>query len=69
MMGIIVVGLIYERSIDLSTENFSDELEPVISSIDQCVNTYIMGDLNVGSHDIKKNVPNHYSTYQSNSQW
>ena len=43
--GIIVVGLIYKRSVDISTEKFSVVLEPLIYSLDPCVKTYIMGDL------------------------
>ena len=42
--GIIVVGLISKRSFDISTENFSVAREPLISSLDPLVKTYIMGD-------------------------
>ena len=37
--GIIVVGLIYKRCVDISTENFSVALEPLISSLDPRVKT------------------------------
>ena len=42
--GIIVNGLIYSCSVDRSTEHFSVVLEPLISSLDPRVKTYIMGD-------------------------
>ena len=45
--GIIVVGLIYKRSVDISTENFSFALEPFISFNDpRVLFLYIMGDFN-----------------------
>ena len=43
MKGIIVVGLIYKRSVDKSTEKLIFVLEPLISSLDPRVKTYIMG--------------------------
>ena len=45
--GIIVVGLIYKCSVDISTDNFSVALEPLISSLDPRIKTYIMGDFNI----------------------
>ena len=45
--GIIVDGLIYNRSVDISTENVKVVLEPLISSLDPHVKTYIMGDFNI----------------------
>ena len=42
-----MVGLIYKRSVDISTENFSVALEPLIYSLDPRVKTYIMGDFNI----------------------
>ena len=45
--GVIVVGLIYKRSVDISTEKFSVALEPLISSLDPRVKTYIMGDFHI----------------------
>ena len=45
--GIIAVGLIYKRSVDISTEKVSVAMEPLISSLDPHVKTYIMGDFNI----------------------
>ena len=42
--GIITVGLVYKRSMDISTENFLMALEEIISSLDPNIKTYIMGD-------------------------
>ena len=44
--GIITVGLVYKRSVDISTENFSIALEEIISCPDPNIKTYIMGDFN-----------------------
>ena len=40
--GIITVGLVYKRSVDISTENFSTALKERISSLDQNIKTYII---------------------------
>ena len=45
--GIIVVCLIYKRSVDISTDNSSVALEPLIFSLYPHVKIYIMGDLNI----------------------
>ena len=37
--GIITVGLVYKRSVDISTENFSVALEEIISSLDPNIKT------------------------------
>ena len=42
-----VFGLVYKRSVDISTENFSIALEEIISSLDENIKTYIMGDFNI----------------------
>ena len=42
--GIIVVSLIYNLGVDISTGHFSVALEPLISSLDPRVKTYIMDD-------------------------
>ena len=55
--GITVVGLIYKRSVDISTENFSVALEPLISSLDPRVKIYIMGDFNINLLDHKLSPP------------
>ena len=44
--GIITVGLVYKRSIEISTENFS-----IIFSLDPNIKTYIMGDFNINLLD------------------
>ena len=58
--GIIVVGLIYKRSVDIGTENFSVALEPLISSLDPRIKTYIMGDFNINllDHYLSPSVEN-----------
>ena len=58
--GITVVGLIYMCSVDISTENFSVVLEPLISSLDPLVKTYIMGDFNINllDHNLSPPVEN-----------
>ena len=55
-----MVGLIYKRSIDISTEKFSVALEPLISSLDPCVKIYIMGDFNINllDHNLSPPVKN-----------
>ena len=45
--GIITVGLVYKRSVDISIENFSIALEEIISSLDPNIKTYIIGDFNI----------------------
>ena len=45
--GIIVVGLIYKRSVEISKEHFSVVLEPLISSPDPRVKTSIVSDFNI----------------------
>ena len=54
---IIVVGLIYKRSVDISTENFSVALEPLISSLDPRVKTYIIGDFDINLLDHNLSPP------------
>ena len=51
--GIIVVGLIYKRSLDISTEIF-------ISTLDPRVKTYIIGDFNINllDHNLSPPVEN-----------
>ena len=44
---------IYKRSVDVSTKKICVALEPLISSLDPCVKSYIMGDFNI-------NLLNHY---------
>ena len=46
-----MVGLIYKRSVDIGTEIFYVALEPLISSLDPRVKTYIMGDCNINLLD------------------
>ena len=48
--GVIVVGLINKRCVDISTEIFSVALKPLISSLDQRIKTYIIGDFNIKLH-------------------
>ena len=45
--GIIVVGLIYKRSVDISTEKFSVALEPLISSLDPRIKTFFLDIINI----------------------
>ena len=52
-----MVGLIYKRSVDISIENFSVALEPLISSLDPRVKTYIMGDFNINLFDHNLSPP------------
>ena len=49
--GIITVGLVYTRSLDISSENFSIALEEIISSLNPNIKTYIMGDFNINFLD------------------
>ena len=60
MNGIIVVSLICKRSVDISTENFSVAVEPLISSHNPRVKTYIMGDFNINllDHNLSPPVKN-----------
>ena len=44
-----MVGLICKGSVDISTEYFSVALEPLISSLDPRVKTFIMGDLPINN--------------------
>ena len=55
-----MVGLIYKGIVDISAENFSVALEPLISSLDPRVETYIMGDFNINllDHDLSPPVEN-----------
>ena len=55
--GIITVGLVYKRSVDISTENFSVALEEIISSLDPNIKTYIMGDFNINPLDYSTSPP------------
>ena len=60
--GIITVGLVYKRSVDISTENFSIALEEIISCLDPNIKTYIfMGDFNINLLD--------YSTSPTYPEW
>ena len=52
-----MVGLIYKRSVDISTEKFSVALEPLISSLDPRVKTYIMCDFNINLLDHNLSPP------------
>ena len=51
------VGLVYKRSVDISTENFSIALEEIISSRDPNIKTYIMGDFNINLLDYSTSPP------------
>ena len=55
--GIIVVGLIYKRSVDISTEKFSVALEPLVSFLDPRVKTYIMGYFHINLLDRNLSPP------------
>ena len=55
--GIITVGLIHKRSIDISVENFTIALETIISSLDPNNKTYIMGDFNINLLDYNNSAP------------
>ena len=55
--GIITVGLVYKRSVDISTENFTIALEEIISSLDPNIKTYIMGDFNINLLDYSTSPP------------
>ena len=55
--GIITVGLVYKRSVDISTENFSMGLEEIIYSLDPNIKTYIMGDFNINLLDYSTSPP------------
>ena len=45
--GILTVFLVYKRSVDISTENFSIAIEEIISFLDPNIKTYVMGDFNI----------------------
>ena len=49
-----MVGLIDERSVDISTEIFVVAVEPLISALDPRVKTYIKGNFNINllDHDL-----------------
>ena len=55
--GIITVGLVYKRSVGISTENFSIALEEIISSFNPNIKTYIMGDHNINLLDYSTSLP------------
>ena len=57
------------HSVDISTENFSVALDPVISSLDPCVKTYIVGDLNINllDHNLSAPVENFFNQLISNN--
>ena len=54
---IIVVGLIYKRSVDISTEKFSVALEALISFLDSLEKFYIMDDFNINLLDHNLSPP------------
>ena len=54
---IITVRLVYKRSVDISTENFSIALEEIISSLHPNITTYIMGDFNISLLDYSSSSP------------
>ena len=45
--GIITLGLVYKRSVDIRTEKFFVALEEIISSLDPNIKTHIIGDFNM----------------------
>ena len=49
--GIITVGLVYKRSVDISTENIYILQEEIISSFDPKIKTYNRGDFNINLLD------------------
>ena len=58
--AIITVGLItlvYKRSVDISTENFSIAVEEIIFSPDPNIKTFIMGDFNINLLDYSTSPP------------
>ena len=52
-----MVGLIYKHSVEISQENFSVVLEPLISSLDPRVKTSIMGDFNINLVNYNLSTP------------
>ena len=52
-----MVGLIYKRCVDISTDDFSVSLEPLISSLDPSVKTCKMGDFNINLLDNNLSPP------------
>ena len=54
------IPLIYKRSVDISTENFSVALESLISSLAPRVKTYMMGDFNINLLDHNLSPPVEY---------
>ena len=55
--GIIMFDLIYKRSVDISAEKFSVALEPLISTLEPRVKTYIIRDFNINLLDHKLSPP------------
>ena len=53
----ITVGLVYKRSVDISTEKFSMGLEEIIYSLDPNIKTYTMGDFNINLLDYSTSPP------------
>ena len=45
--GVIVVGLINKCCVDTGTENISIVLEPIVSSLDPRIKTYVIGYFNI----------------------
>ena len=57
--GVIVVGLIYQRCVDISTKKNSVALKPLIASLDLRIKTYIIGDFNINlDHNLSPPVKN-----------
>ena len=61
-----MVGLIYKHSADIIREKFSVAPEPLISSLDPRVKTYVMGDFNINLLDHNLSPPRCRKLYQSN---
>ena len=55
--GIVSVGLVYNHSVDISTENFSIALEEIISSLDPNIKTYIKGYFIINLLDYSSSPP------------
>ena len=55
--GTITVGLVYKRSVEISTENFYIALEEIISSLHPNIKTYIMGNFNINLLDYSTSPP------------
>ena len=54
---IITVALVYKRSVDINTENFSTTLVEIISFLDPNIKTYIMGDCTINLLDYSTSPP------------